>query len=124
MEILDEAAFYARLDVAAGADQAGSAFSRKPNHPQSNLRAGTKRWREFRTQLAGSSASFPIKDSGNPIAVLTVYRADINGFDDESVGLLDVVFGYAAMQPLPFPAQPERKRLEGPSLPSIWAGSC
>ena len=115
IEILDEAAFYARLDVAAERGQAGTAFSENRTILNQDFlkNPNTKRWHDLgRSYGFGSSASFPIRENGSPIAVLTVYRADINGFDDESASLLERLSSDISHATTALSGAAERKRLE------------
>jgi diguanylate cyclase (GGDEF)-like protein len=91
-EILDQSDFYARFDIAEGRGQAATAFaeSRTLLNQDFLCNPSTRRWRDLALDYGfGSSASFPIREIDQPLAVLTVYRADRNGFDDESVALLE-----------------------------------
>jgi diguanylate cyclase (GGDEF)-like protein len=90
--ILDRADFYARFDIAEERGQAASAFVENCTFLNQDFRQNpsTRRWHELgRDYGFGSSASFPVRENEQPVAVLTVYRAGINGFDDESVVLLE-----------------------------------
>jgi len=115
VDILDEADFFARLDIADGRGQAATAFSENRTIlNQDFLRnPNTKRWHDLgRNYGFGSSASFPIRENDQPIAVLTVYRADINGFEDESVALLERLSSDISHTVTALSGVAERKRLE------------
>lgn len=115
VDILDEALFFARLDVAEERGQAATAFSENRTIlNQDFLRnPNTQRWHDLgRAYGFGSSASFPIQENDRPIAALTVYRADINGFDDESVALLVRLSSDISQALTALSGIEERKRLE------------
>ena len=115
VDILDEEGFFSRLDVAEERGQAATAYSENrtilnQDFPQN---PNAKRWRELgRNYGFGSSASFPILENDQPIAVLTVYRADLNGFDDESVALLVRLSSEISQALTALSGIEERKRLE------------
>ena len=115
VDILDEEGFFARLDVAEERGQAATAFSENrtilnqdfPRNPN------TQRWHDLGRHYGfGSSASLPILENDQPIAVLTVYRADLNGFDDESVALLVRLSSEISQALTALSGIKERKRLE------------
>ena len=115
VDILDQAIFYTRIDVAEERGQAGLAFSENRTIlNQDFLRnPNTRRWHDLGcTYGFGSSASFPIRENEKPIAVLTVYRTDVNGFDDESASLLERLSSDISHAATALSAAAERKRLE------------
>ncbi len=113
--MLGEPEFYARLDVPEGRGQAATAFCEdRVIVNQDFLRnPNTRRWSELAQRHGfGSSASFPIRDARTVIAVLTVYRSDINAFDTESVDLLDRLSSDISHAVTALSAVAERERLE------------
>ncbi len=89
---LDNIFISPRAGVPEGCGPTGTAFREQRfvvnQDYQNNLL--TKPWHErSKTYDWGASASFPILRSGESYAVLTVYSAEKNAFDDESVSLLE-----------------------------------
>ena len=115
VDILEEEGFFARLNIAEKRGQAATAFSENRTLLiQDYLRnPNTLRWHDLGRKYGfGSSASFPILENGQPIAVLTVYRADMNGFDEESVDLLERLSSDISHTVTALSAVAERQRLE------------
>lgn len=114
-EILDEAVFFARLDLAEERGQAASAFveSRTVLNQDFLQNPNTMRWRELAQRFGfGSSASIPLCNQNRTVGVLTVYRHESNAFDEESVTLLERLssdIGHALEK---IANVEERKRLE------------
>ena len=115
IDILDESGFFARLDIAEGRGQAATAFAENQTILiQDYLQnPNTKRWQDLgRDYGFGSSASFPVREHDEAIAVLTVYRSDVNGFDAESVALIERLASDISQAVTALSGVSERKRLE------------
>ena len=115
IEILEDDSFFARLDAIEDRGQAATAFSENRTLVNQDFlrNARTKQWQDLGCKYGfGSSASFPIRDNQRPIAVLTVYRHEINGFDEESVALLERLSSDISLAVTALSGIVERKRLE------------
>lgn len=115
IDILEQTDFFARLDVVEGRGQAATAFSENRTLLNQDYlhNPNTKRWHDLGRKFGfGSSASFPIRENGQPVAVLTVYRTDINGFDEDSVALLERLSSDISQAVTALAGIAERKQLE------------
>ena len=115
IEILEDDSFFARLDAIEKRGQAATAFSENRTLINQDFlsNARTQQWQDLgRNYGFGSSASFPILDNQTPIAAFTVYRTEINGFDEESIALLERLSSDVSQAATAFSNTAKRKRLE------------
>ena len=73
----------------------------------------TKHWHDAAIAYGwGASASFPITEGGRPVAVLAVYRAEVDGFDAEIVSLFERLCADISHAVTEISGTEERRRLQ------------